>query len=280
MSRKKTTPSAPAAPDLWSGAGWSLICGDWTAGAAAQLGAEIKRLEQGARVHVISDPTYGEATHNGMARYKPDPAGRAAQWEVTPLSFEPIQPAELVPLLLAIPGLSGWIVTFAELEALGAYKAAAGKRWRRAGIAPRIHPQPQMTGDRPAVAADGLAIIWGGKGRSIWSKGGHAATWDLATCREPDRFHETQKPVGIMNDLILDFTAPGDLIVDPFAGAATTGVAALAAGRRFVGVEVQRRYAERAAARLKLQAERIAALQTAPPDAGRHARQPSIFGED
>lgn len=271
MPRKKNTSPPPLAPSLWSGTTWSLICGDWTAGAAAALGAEIKRLEQGARVHVISDPPYGEATHNGMVR------GENVK---TAISFAPIKPAELVPLILEIPGLSGWIVCFGELEALGEYRAAAGKRWRRAGIAPRIHPMPQMTGDRPAVAADGLAIIWGGKGRSIWSKGGHAATWDLATCREPDRFHETQKPIGIMNDLILDFTAPGDLIVDPFAGAATTGVAALAAGRRFVGVEVQRRYAERAAARLKLQAERIAALQTAPPDAGRHARQPSLLGED
>ena len=274
MPRKKAaaSPVEPRRPDLWTGEAWSLICGDWTKdGGAAELAAEIARvkLPAGARVHIISDPPYGIATHNGVVRGKDNVK--------TALSFEPIRPAELVPKLLAVPGLTGWIVCFGELEALGEYREAAGKRWRRAGIAPRIHPQPQMSGDRPAVAADGVAIIWGGKGRSVWSKGGHAATWDLATCREPDRFHETQKPIQIMLDLILDFTAPGDLVIDPFAGSATTGIAALAVGRRFVGVEVQRDYAEKAAARLQLQAERVEAEGWQARDAGRHAKQAPLI---
>ena len=45
-------------------------------------------------------------------------------------------------------------------------------------------------------------------------------------------------------------TNEGDLVFDPFAGSATTGVAALTLGRRFVGCEMEDKYARIAAKRL------------------------------
>ncbi len=44
--------------------------------------------------------------------------------------------------------------------------------------------------------------------------------------------------VGELEPIISALTAPGDLIVDPFAGSGTTGIAALRFGRRFIGAEV------------------------------------------
>jgi DNA modification methylase len=44
---------------------------------------------------------------------------------------------------------------------------------------------------------------------------------------------------------------PGDLVLDPFCGSATTGVACLELGRRFVGIEKSERFAELARLRLK-----------------------------
>eukprot|EP00161_Ancyromonas_sigmoides_P003797 TRINITY_DN13699_c0_g1_i1.p1 TRINITY_DN13699_c0_g1~~TRINITY_DN13699_c0_g1_i1.p1 ORF type:complete len:374 (+),score=53.27 TRINITY_DN13699_c0_g1_i1:127-1248(+) len=49
--------------------------------------------------------------------------------------------------------------------------------------------------------------------------------------------HPTQKPVELMEYLIKTFSRPGDLILDPFMGSGTTGVACVRTGRRFVGVE-------------------------------------------
>lgn len=43
---------------------------------------------------------------------------------------------------------------------------------------------------------------------------------------------------------------PGDLVLDPFAGAATVGVVSLRHGRRFIGLELNASYAEMARARL------------------------------
>jgi site-specific DNA-methyltransferase (adenine-specific) len=51
------------------------------------------------------------------------------------------------------------------------------------------------------------------------------------------RLHPTQKPLALMRDLVRDFTQPGDVVLDPFMGSATTGVACLEEGRRFLGIE-------------------------------------------
>jgi len=59
------------------------------------------------------------------------------------------------------------------------------------------------------------------------------------------------KPLDLMLQLVLDFTEPGDLVLDPFAGSGTTGVACLSLGRRFVGWEIDEAFFEVACRRLR-----------------------------
>ena len=54
--------------------------------------------------------------------------------------------------------------------------------------------------------------------------------------------HPTEKPVGLLSNLISSVTKPGDLILDPFAGSGSTLVAAKKTGRRFIGVELDDEY--------------------------------------
>lgn len=54
--------------------------------------------------------------------------------------------------------------------------------------------------------------------------------------------HPSQKPTALMAYLINTYTNQGDLILDPFAGSGTTGVAALRGGRRFMGSELSPEY--------------------------------------
>jgi site-specific DNA-methyltransferase (adenine-specific) len=54
--------------------------------------------------------------------------------------------------------------------------------------------------------------------------------------------HPTQKPVLLMKRIIEASTNPGDLILDPFCGSATTGVAALELNRRFIGIDMSKEY--------------------------------------
>ena len=54
--------------------------------------------------------------------------------------------------------------------------------------------------------------------------------------------HPTQKPVKLLERCILASTKEGDLILDPFNGSATTGVAAIKHGRQYVGIELEKDY--------------------------------------
>ncbi|MBM4027865.1 MAG: site-specific DNA-methyltransferase [Planctomycetes bacterium] len=68
----------------------------------------------------------------------------------------------------------------------------------------------------------------------------------------PRNHHPTVKPVALMRYLCRLVKMPGDtLILDPFAGSGSTGIAALAEGCRFVGIEKEPDYAEIARARIR-----------------------------
>lgn len=64
-----------------------------------------------------------------------------------------------------------------------------------------------------------------------------------------ERWHPTQKPVALMKWCI-NMTA-GGLILDPFMGSGTTGVACVEMGRRFIGIEIEPRYFDIACKRIE-----------------------------
>jgi len=89
---------------------------------------------------------------------------------------------------------------------------------------------------------------------------------------DDDPRHPTVKPVDLMRWLIRLVTKPGDVVLDPFCGSATTGVAALIEGRRFIGIERapddgEQAFAPIARARLEHAApsrERLATMASTP----------------
>jgi len=62
--------------------------------------------------------------------------------------------------------------------------------------------------------------------------------------------HPTQKPIDLVARCLRASTNPGDLVFDPFSGSSTTGVAALALGRRFIGCEADSDHIELSIRRL------------------------------
>lgn len=89
--------------------------------------------------------------------------------------------------------------------------------------------------------------------------------------------HPTQKPVALIERCLRASTDENDLVFDPFAGSGATGVAALQLGRRFVGCERDKEYADlivRRLAALNPDASRL----TLDLDGGANATQPSLTG--
>lgn len=63
-------------------------------------------------------------------------------------------------------------------------------------------------------------------------------------------FHPTEKVVDILQPLIEAFTAPGDVVLDPFSGSGSTSVAAALSRRRYIGIELEQKYCQHAEKRL------------------------------
>lgn len=62
--------------------------------------------------------------------------------------------------------------------------------------------------------------------------------------KEEKRFgkHPTQKPEALLERIVLASTKEGDLVLDPFCGSGTTGIASLRLKRRFIGIEKEQEY--------------------------------------
>jgi site-specific DNA-methyltransferase (adenine-specific) len=249
---------------LASGRAWTVACAD-AADVLSELGpASVDhaildapydpRTHAGHR-HVANVIAAGQSTTRSHANYQgsssADPRERqslSAASLANPIDFAPIEAADVVRLVL--PVASRWVVAFCALEELGAYRLAAGPAWIRSGVWIR-DSGPQLSGDRPAQGAEGVAIMHR-PGKKRWNGGGTSARWVGDAPRGDERpDHPTPKPLSVLMDMVRRFTDPGDVVLDPFAGSGTTGVACLLTGRRFIGVEIDPRYHAIAVQRLE-----------------------------
>ncbi len=61
--------------------------------------------------------------------------------------------------------------------------------------------------------------------------------------RKEEKFHPAQKPVGLLAGIIRDIFPYCEVVIDPFAGSGSTGLAAIRTGRRFILIEKDEYYA-------------------------------------
>ncbi|EJN6575495.1 site-specific DNA-methyltransferase [Salmonella enterica] len=72
----------------------------------------------------------------------------------------------------------------------------------------------------------------------------------LEYARDRDKYHPTQKPVALLEDLIQTYSNPGDTVLDFTMGSGSTGVACINTGRQFIGIEKEQKYFDIAADRI------------------------------
>ena len=74
--------------------------------------------------------------------------------------------------------------------------------------------------------------------------------YNYPICHDKGRFHPTQKPVALLEELIKKHSNTGDLVLDCFAGSAATAVAAYNTERNFIGCELSQTYFDKSMQRL------------------------------
>jgi site-specific DNA-methyltransferase (adenine-specific) len=213
-------------------------------------------LEPDSAHAVIMDPPYcsggateasrGRATHQGL-RSETIRKGRFGWFESDNMTT-----AGLCELLRSVcvraPVItSGSILSFCDwrmVSMLAPAMESAGWRLRNICVWDKGH-FGCGTGFRPAHE---MVLHLTKRSPSFYS----ASVGNVLRHKRPaDREHPTQKPVGLLADLINVVAPVGGTILDPFMGSGTAGVACAQTGRRFVGIEADPDHFATARARIE-----------------------------
>lgn len=183
---------------------------------------------------VITDPPYGIGMANGMGggglggggKYKRAPKKYEGGWDNEPPSDA---------LLRAVVVLAPFAIVWG-----GNHFADALPRAGRWLFWDKVNSMPSYS--------DG-EIAWTNlEGYSV--KKFTRCVNGLASLRDGEREHPTQKPVDLM-EWCMGFVSDAKTILDPFAGSGTTGVACANLGRSFIGIEREPKYFEIACRRIE-----------------------------
>lgn len=88
-------------------------------------------------------------------------------------------------------------------------------------------------------------------GRLLWADDNITARNVFGMMPPRERIHPNQKPLGLVENFVRLHSTPGQIVLDPFMGAGTTGVACAKLGRAFIGVEIDEGYYEAALRRIE-----------------------------
>lgn len=164
----------------------------------------------------------------------------------------------------AVAAVRRWGVLYSDVE-MSTYLRisceAAGAEYIR--TIPWVRwSMPLLAGDRPAQGFEHVLIFWGSDaGRKSWNGPGSLVSLEHGddppvlpelhhTCLRGETKHKAEKPLDQLLDLVSWFTSPGERILDPWAGHATMGLAALLLGREYVGAELDPQWCDRGNERL------------------------------
>lgn len=197
---------------------------------------------------VITDPPYGEQTHANAKSNRGSGSGRKT------IDFNSLTPDELRDILRQCAALCDrWTVATMEWRHIAEFDRYPpdGLELIRFGVWVKTNPMPQISADRPAQGWEGIAYMHAkSRQKKRWNAGGAHGNYIGPVITDGN--HPTGKPLPLFSGFIQNFTEQGDMVLDPFMGSGTTGVAAIQMGRKFIGIEREPAYFEIACKRIKL----------------------------
>ncbi len=199
----------------------------------------LRRLPDACVDAVVTDPPYGIAYRSGFSKSRPIANDdKPFIWWLRD-AFRVLRP-------------NGALVCFCRWDVQEAFRFGieiAGFTIKSQVIWDREH---HGMGDTAGAFAPQHDVIWfASKGRFTFP-GKRPRSVIRAARPHVGLVHPTEKPVALMRQLVKAVTPAGGLVLDPFAGSGATGVAALAEGFRFLGIEIDPVYVPAARARLEV----------------------------
>jgi site-specific DNA-methyltransferase (adenine-specific) len=219
--------------------------------------------------HVICDPPYEAEAHTQGRRVKPRGWQTGLGPVTSTMDFDAMTDDVRDAVSVEIGRVARrWALVFCQVEAVAKWRDSlvdGALSYRRTCAFVKLGAQPQLSGDRPGMGYESIVCAHA-PGRSRWNGGGKVGVYECpraAIVESRKQVHMAEKPLPLMESLVRDFTDPGDLILDPFAGSGSTGVAAIRNGRRFIGWEGSPVYHATAIKRLQAAREQLALFGSA-----------------
>ena len=190
--------------------------------------------------HIITDPPYEQRTHDNWSSttirrkdgYKTDKQ----------ISFDGVDHLREDIVVRTKMVNAGWFLVFCTTEGVAIWRDEIERhktlKYRTPCIWIKPDAMPKFNGQGPSHGHECIVTAWCGAGYSRWNGGGRRGVF-THNCNPSTRDgrHETEKPVSLMLELVSLFSNVGDLVLDPFMGSGTTGIACIKLGRRFIGIE-------------------------------------------
>lgn len=189
---------------------------------------------------VVTDPPYGISYVSSRRKHG----------KTDPLANDCAAPVRAVPLMAGkvLDGGCMYLATRFDVSAL----------WNDAMRGSGLTLKTPIFWDKGNHTSGDLVGDYGGqveiflfahKGRHELLDGRQSNLWRVM--RDPAGDHPTPKPVRLIERMVRNSVLGVGLVLDPFMGSGTTGVACANLGRKFIGIEIERKYFDIACERIE-----------------------------
>lgn len=204
--------------------------------------------------HVITDPPYEarmQMLHGKFSLRRTDGGPQRKE-----IDFNSIKDIRDPFLDLIKPLNNGWLLVFCNVEGVGDWQNSIiqrGMKFKTTCIWNKPDATPKLNGQGPALSYECFTTTWCGYGHSRWNGRGKRGVFTHCTNNiNREGTHPTEKPLSLMRELVELFSNRDETILDPFMGSGTTGVACVKLGRKFIGIELDKRYFDIACKRIEV----------------------------
>ncbi|MHC6204491.1 DNA-methyltransferase [Breznakiellaceae bacterium SP9] len=231
--------------------------------------AKLKEIPDHSIDLILTDPPYNlgaYSTGNMKFSWRKEINNDLAEWD-----HGAFNPAKLKEDFLRVLKPTGNIMTFCSYNLMGKWHETFDPLfdtfqffvWHKSNPVPKFRKAGFLNSCELVVCMWNKGHTWNfGKQNEMHN------FFESPICMRPERLqdpnHPTQKPLKLLTHLLKLATNEGDMILDPFMGVGSTGVAALENDRKFIGIELEAVYYAAAVKRLRAVAEEPYLFQPTP----------------
>ena len=191
----------------------------------------MKGIPDGSIDMVLCDPPYGMAFQSGYRtiRYEKIKGDQSLHWL-----------DDFVEEIFRVSKDNTAHYMFCSFHHIDTFKQAIQKRFKVKNIITWVKNNTSMGDLKGDFAPKTEFIIFFHKGRRLINGKRDSNVFEYSKTR--NELHPTQKPVDMTEYMLSKFSDEGDVILDPFMGSGTTGVACINTNRKFIGIELDKEY--------------------------------------